>query len=57
MTPKQFCKKYNDEPWDLNELVSAASDVDGEVGEKAIALRKALDEFEAALRKIKYSHG
>lgn len=57
MTPEEFREKYNGSGLDTQELAEVASRVQGEVGQKAHALLKALGEFDAALEAIDFEVG
>ena len=57
MTNKEFLEKFNYAPYDDEELAEIASEVEGEVGEKAQAFLVALYGFDKALEKIGYERG
>lgn len=57
MTVKEFLKQFNYAPYDDEELAEIASEVDGEVGERAINFLEALRGFEIILESIGYERG
>ena len=57
MTNKEFLDKFNYAPYDDEELAEIASEVEGEVGEKAQVFLDAKYNFEKALEKIGYEKG
>ena len=57
MTIKEFLEQFNGAPYDDEELAETASDVEGNVGEKARAFLQAKREFENALKSIEYERG
>ena len=57
MTVKEFIKDFNYAPYDDRELAEIASEVEGNVGEKARIFMHALIDFESALSSIYYERG
>lgn len=57
MTPEAFVEKFNAAPWDDGKLAEVASDVEGDVGEKARAFLAAREAFSDALDAIGYERG
>jgi len=57
MTNKEFLDKFNYAPYDDEELAEVASEVEGEVGEKAENFLNALREFDKALESVGYERG
>lgn len=57
MKISEFLEKFNYAPFDDIELAESASEVEGEVGEKAKAFLKAQSEFDKELEKINFERG
>lgn len=57
MTKKEFLEKFNYAPYDNEELAEIASEVEGEIGEKAQDFLDASYAFAKALEKIGYERG